>query len=145
LDEYYDGMSIEDALAQVDPDARQAIEQKQSAKNVEETVDELMARKEVAKITKTFVENAKLDADEKKLFDSEFAELTEGKKLSEANIEKYLRLALRESMPNVDVKKIEREAAEMAMGYGSSQSQSTKGQHNARTSNISYLKSVGIL
>jgi hypothetical protein len=34
--------------------------------------------------------------------------------LNEANIEKYLRLAFKEALPEVDVKRIERDAMDMA-------------------------------
>jgi hypothetical protein len=54
-------------------------------------------------------------------------------------------LALREALPNVDVKKIEREAIDMAMGQSAALSQSGKQEHNARSSNIEYLKKVGII
>lgn len=145
LDEYFGWMTIEAALAQVDGQKKQDIKTKKEKQEIDRTFEEMYTKKEVEKVSKEFMSKANLNAEEKTAFDKEFAELTEGKKLTEANIEKYLRLAFREAMPDVDVRRIERDALDMAFVPGNAKSDTDRNTHQARQSNISYLKKVGLL
>jgi hypothetical protein len=84
--------------------------------------------------------DAKLTDEEKTLFEKEFKDITEGRKLDENNIDKYIRLAFTEAIPTKDYKQLESIAKEMAVSNGS-QTQSKQVVHNARKDNIEYLKS----
>lgn len=145
LDEYFGWISVEDALAQVNQDKQTKYKEQTNTKKIEETVANIVTSKEVTRIQNQFISKAKLSEEEKQAFEKEFTELTEWKKLNEANVEKYLRLALREALPDMDVKKIERDALDMASMPWVSSSKPWKQSHNARASNIDYLKSVGVL
>jgi len=139
LNEFFDWISIEDALAQVDDKLVEEHKAKTKERNIEETVKELFTKKEVELKLSRFIQEAWLSKEDKTAFDNEFKDLTEWKKLNESNIDKYLRLAFKEVLPDVDYRKVEQDAKDMAISIGS-QSQSKQVQHNARKSNIEYLK-----
>jgi len=139
LNEFFDWTSIEDALAQVDDKLVEEHKAKTKERNIEETVKELFTKKEVELKLSRFIQEAWLSKEDKTAFDNEFKDLTEWKKLNESNIDKYLRLAFKEVLPDVDYRKVEQDAKDMAISIGS-QSQSKQVQHNARKSNIEYLK-----
>lgn len=146
LDEYFWGITVDDALAQVNPEIKKSLIEKKDEKDLDAKLEAKIVQKEVSKTVKEFVSKANLSKDEKEAFDKEFADITEWKSLNEANIEKYLRLALREALPeNKDIKRIEREAFDMANSQWQAQSSKWWQVHEARTSNIEYLKKVGIL
>lgn len=146
LDEYFPWMTIEEALKQVSPDAVVAKKTIKPERSVEDQIEEGIAKREIAKQKKDYLDKLNLSEDEKQLFEQEFADLTEWKKLSEANITKYLRFAFKEAVPQrEDLKKIEKDAYEMSMWQGGSMGKSSTNQHNALSDNISYLKEQGIL
>jgi hypothetical protein len=107
---------------------------------METKVQELFTKKEVDHTVKKFLKESNLSEEEQEAFDKEFKEISEGKKLDESNIDKYLRLAFIEAVPSKDYKSVEKDAKDMAVSRGS-QTESKQVQHNARKSNIEYLKS----
>lgn len=100
LDEFFDGISIEDAMAQVDDkEAKAKVETKAKEKEVEDTVKAILTKTKVEEKVTKFMSKAKLSDEDKTAFDKEFKDLTEGKKLDTENIDKYLRLAFKEALP----------------------------------------------
>jgi len=139
LDEFFSWISIEDALAQLDDETKAKVQEETKGKDLEATVKNILTKEKVDSKISSFIKKIKLSDEEKTLFDKEFEELTEGKSLNWANIEKYLRLAYKEAIPEGDYSSIEKDAKDMAIHKGwFAQQKSTK--HNARKDNIEYLK-----
>lgn len=59
---------------------------------VEQTAEKVYEKKETAKLVSQSTNN--LDADSKAVFDKEYKELTEGKEITSANVQKYINAAL---------------------------------------------------
>jgi hypothetical protein len=140
LNEFFDGISIEDALAQVDEDPKKEYTTKKQVSNVEDTVKNILIKEKVESKINKFIKDVALSAQDKEAFDREFAELIEGKKLDATNVDKYLRLAYKEALPDSDFKQVENTAMQMAQMRGG-QAQTKSDVHNARKNNIEYLKS----
>lgn len=141
LDEFFDGISIDDAMAQVDDkEAKAKVDTKAKEKEVEDTVKAILTKTKVEEKVSSFISKVKLSDEDKTAFDKEFKDLTEWKKLDTTNIDKYLRLAFKEALPEWDFSSIEADAKEMAIQKWW-QTHTKWAVHNARKSNIEYLKS----
>lgn len=141
LDEYFDWLSIEDALAQVD-DWRRA--PAVSKKTIEETIKEISTKQELDNTINKFIQDSKLTPEQLEAFNKEFADITEWKRLNKDNVNKYLRLSFKEALPDVDLN-IERDAREMAWWTPSWASKPKNEVAQVRKANIEYLKQQWII
>ena len=149
LDEYFWGITIEEALAQVDEWKKIKLVDKQKDKslqdNVTNLVNETLTKRDINNQIKWFIKELSLNEEEKKIFMSEFEDLTEWKKLDETKLDKYLNLALKESFPDYNANKIEEQALDIAWrGWNISWNKSSQ-QGQIRKANIQYLKDRGII
>lgn len=142
LDEYFDWMTIEEAMAQVDADKQ--VHQPVSKKTIEETVKEITTKQEVENIINNFKNQSKLTPEQLEAFNKEFADITEWKRLTKDNVNKYLRLSFKEALPDVDLN-IERDAIEMAWWTPSGASKPKNEVAQIRKANIEYLKKQWII
>lgn len=99
---------------------------KYQAKRIEETIEEV---------------SSKLPKDVQEKFDAEFKDLTEGKKLTKENVDKYIKMALREANP--DYSKEEMEARVHSMGGWVAKPQEAWPKRDQATS--SFLEQMGVV
>lgn len=78
LDEFFDGISIDDAMAQVDDkEAKAKVDTKAKEKEVEDTVKAILTKTKVEEKVSSFISKVKLSDEDKTAFDKEFKDLTE--------------------------------------------------------------------
>jgi len=140
LDEYFDGMTVEDAMAQVTWD--KVVKKTIDSKDIEKKIEEITTKKEVDSIISNFT--SKLTEEQKELFNKEFNDIIEWKKLSKENINKYLRLAFKEALPDADLR-VEKDAIEMATVPSVRGNKPKTEIQQIRKSNIEYLKKQWII
>jgi exonuclease VII large subunit len=76
-------------------------------------VNAKIEERSVKEAIKEFKERANLEGDQLKEFEKEFAELTEGKKLTGENVKKYLKISLKEVVPDYNAKEMEAKSMSM--------------------------------
>ena len=137
-DEYYDGISKEEAINRL---TEAGVEVKSEEKLTKKQVQDIITQEKVVWAISDFKSNAGLSWDSLSKFESELKDISEGKKLSMSNINKYLRIAYSEAIPKWDYKAIESEALRISVGDGWSSTTKNNKSDKIKNENMAFLKS----
>lgn len=108
---------------------------KPATENFEEFYQKKQAEERLEKVT------SKLSKEAKERFDAEFTELTDGKKLTKENLDKYIKIVLKEIEP--DFSEEIQEARSMAMWSWTSKPKESKSQGDQATTD--FLVQMGVV